>query len=440
MSACIGSRCRVRDRRVPRRAPMGRKQRKPQIVRTLASVSVFAIVFALSPPKGAVAQSPEELQEELFDLKSSLDLSDQRREKAIADLDRVEAQIRDLEAEIDSNSVDIATAESAVQTSKRRIGNWARQMYQRPMSQMLPLLESDNINEIVVSQYYLSRTLNQDANALEAYEDAKQNHSDQQARLLEHRAELEQKKRDREKWQLIIDQSISREQELASQLQQKLSTLQSTGSVPWSSLALCPQAPRTGVPGPWILEDWAVWTLKSLAMRTKIPERDVVTREHIIALVAFAWGEGGGIQNHRGMFNPLNTNGWWRLFPELGGRPSGRGTDDWPTFDAGIEASARALTSKTQGRLGIVLTKPATTASDFFAALASHELYPGNKNWSADDKRHVLKYASLTQRVTENYNRYAGEVMQAAGQVVVGTPRAPTGWSIPGSLDATLSC
>ncbi|MCC7075684.1 MAG: hypothetical protein IT198_01025 [Acidimicrobiia bacterium] len=385
-------------------------------------------------------QTPEQVQEELFELKASLDIADQRREKALADLDRVEAEIRDLEAEIEANSVEIATAESAVQANEARIGRWARQMYQRPLSQVLPFIESENLNEVVLTRYYLSRTLNRDADAMAAYEQAKQGHSDVQADLLSKKAELEQKKRDREKWRLIIDQSIAREQELSSRLQTTLSTLMSTGAVPWGALATCPQAPQTGVPGPWILEDWAVWTLKSVAMRTGIPEPQVVTREHIIALVAFAWGEGGGIQNHRGMFNPLNTNGWWRLFPELGGRPSGRGTDDWPTFDAGVEASARALTSKTQGRLGIVLTKPNTTAADFFTALASPELYAGNKNWSADDKQHVLKYASLTKRVTEDYNRYAGEVLQAQGQVVVGTPRTPTGWSIPGALSAPLTC
>lgn len=410
----------------------------------------MSYILATSVPANAVTgnHAPIALQtsdvdrteQELFDLKASLDISDARREKALADIDKVQAEIQDLQTAIDRAGVDIATAQSSVKASADRIKQWARQMYKQPLSQALPLVATDNFHDIMVSRYYLSRTLHKDSDSLARHNEARQKHSEAEAELLTKKAELEQAKRDRERWQQIVDESIAAETTMASQLQAKLTQLQSSGTVPWGTIATCPQAPRTGVVGPWILEDWAVWTLKSIAMRTQTPQDNVVTREHIIALVAFAWGEGGGIQGHKGQFNPLNTNGWWRLFPELGGVPSGRGTDDWPTFDAGVEASARALTSKTQGRLGQVLVKPNTTASDYFMALASPELYAGNKNWSADDKQHISTYVSLTQRVTQNYDRFAGEVMRSSGQQVIGVPRLPTGQGVPGSLDSPLAC
>ena len=90
-----------------------------------------------------------------------------------------------------------------------------------------------------------------------------------------------------------------------------------------------------------------------------------------------------------------------------------------------------------------MLIRRDTTMADFFEALASHERYAGNFNWSEDDKKHVPKYLSLQSRVTTQYERYAGEIMRAYDQVVTGTPRTPSGMSAPGSpelLGAPLTC
>ncbi|MBX7160226.1 MAG: hypothetical protein K1X95_08035, partial [Acidimicrobiia bacterium] len=200
-------------------------------------------------------------------------------------------------------------------------------------------------------------------------------------------------------------------------------------------------APKTGLEGPWTLEDWAAATLKSLALRMGRPVGEVLTHEHIVALIAFAWGEGGGTNNHKGWFNPLNTNGWTRLFPELQGRSSGFGTDDWPTFDAGVEATARALTWRTQNRTAKTLLLPNSTANDFFVALRSAGSYEGNKNWSANDAAQAGKYNSILGSIAVNYNKYAGTVLQASGQTIPpGLPRVPTGLGPPGFAEMPMGC
>ncbi len=404
----------------------------------LAALSLFTNHAAAA---GLPAAGPRASQEQdLLDLKSNLDAAEARQSQARSDLDRIAAQIQDANADITRTRVAVAEAESAVRVRRERITGLVKELYARPLTGLLTVLSAKSLNEYVVAQQYLERAVRRDAGALDDYEAARAEQNRLQGELVDKRRALEDVKRRRDKWQRILDGSVQQQQLLVADLERRLAQAKATNTLPWGTIANCAEAPRTGVPDPQNLEDWAVWTLKSLAMRTGRQPQDTVTREHIVALVAFAWGEGGAIQGHRGQYNPLNTNGWWRLFPELGGRASGMGTDDWPTFDAGVEASARAITAKTQSRLGSVLVNPSSTAADFFGALASPEAYPGNKNWSANDKLHVGKYASLTSRVNSGYTKYAGEPLRAAGQVLTGIPRPPTGQSLPGSLQAALAC
>ena len=411
--------------------------------RVLISIAVsafLAVAGAISwPLQPAHAQTPEQMAQELLELQDTLARSELDREKALADLSRLEAEIADTSAEIEAARRDVAESQSAIVHRKGRIKREAASLYRQPVGDVALMLTSNTLNEYVVSQKYLVDLLSDDAGALVSYRDAREQQQQLEASLLAQRRNLDAAVERKLKWQEIVDQSIIREQQMIGEIEKKLVLARQAQVLPWGTFPGC-LLPETGVPGPHNLEDWAVWTLKTIAARGGLDPSVTVTREHIIALIAFAWGEGGGIQGHRGKYNPLNLNGWTRVFPELGGIRSGRGTDDWPSFDSGVEASARALTSRQYSRLRMQLADSTSSSEDFFLALAFPSAYAGNKNWSANDALHIGKYASLTARVRSNYAKYAGEPLRAAGQTLSGPVRAPSGASVTGVHGDMLAC
>lgn len=177
---------------------------------------------------------------------------------------------------------------------------------------------------------------------------------------------------------------------------------------------------KSGLNPPYIVEQFIEHTLKAIAQKTNKPTEDVATQEHIVALIAFAGAEGGGVNGNQGQFNLFNT----KLADEdLGGSTysTDNGKDDetmnYPTFDQGIEATARTMVSnKYQSRLIAVLTQKGTTAEQFMETLTYYDRYPGNKAWAgaSDPKQggnpvtYLQTQLSLVRSVRENYAARAG--------------------------------
>ncbi len=125
---------------------------------------------------------------------------------------------------------------------------------------------------------------------------------------------------------------------------------------------------QSGVAGPYTLEEFMIHSLKALALAKGVSEEDAVTEQHVIALVAFAIGEGGDIQN-RNVFNPLNHG----KMPGDNGTLTGDGSSGfvrYDTFDDGVDATARVLNGTHQQRLAAALTDPNTSAEDVMYALS----------------------------------------------------------------------
>lgn len=166
--------------------------------------------------------------------------------------------------------------------------------------------------------------------------------------------------------------------------------------------------------GPFILEMFAIHILKALAQKTDKPEEDFVTKQHVIALVAFALGEGGDI-NNQSVFNPMNLG---LSADDLPTKKWGAGTDgtqSYASFDVGIEAYARQFLTDNQDRLGIVLSKKDSTAADFMYALTHYEKYKGNAFWAAASLGNPDAYyqgrLDLVKSVKNNYEKTAGLII-----------------------------
>ncbi len=167
--------------------------------------------------------------------------------------------------------------------------------------------------------------------------------------------------------------------------------------------------------GPFILEQFAIHILKASAAKLNKPEEDLVTKQHVIALVAFAIGEGGDI-NNASVFNPLNLS--YKsddivAIPWLG--DGGGGEQAYKTFDQGVEAYARQINMGYQSRIGKVLSKKDTTAADFMHAITYYKEYRGNLAWAeasiADPDAYYNKRMEYVRMVRNNYEKTAGFVI-----------------------------
>ncbi|HSX15589.1 MAG TPA: hypothetical protein VLF40_02255 [Candidatus Saccharimonadales bacterium] len=181
---------------------------------------------------------------------------------------------------------------------------------------------------------------------------------------------------------------------------------------------------NSGLQPPYILEQFMIETLKDIAHKEGKPESDAVTQQHVIALLAFAWGEGGGITNND-FWNPFNTG---INAPDLtvGGVHVTNGVQAFKSFDAGVEATARSMTGSTQGRLGLTLTDPNTTAMDFLNSWLDFPPQPpyptGHYPWAeASDPSskyyqptYRQDHVNLINQATQNYVNMASTIMRGA--------------------------
>jgi hypothetical protein len=148
----------------------------------------------------------------------------------------------------------------------------------------------------------------------------------------------------------------------------------------------------SGLQPPYIMEQYVIEILKYIADFKQVPREDVVTPEHTLALLAWAWGEGGDI-NNSSVFNLFNTSAL-RNDPEAmpyaaGGRD---GRLAYANFDTGIKATAGNILGGTSeqpdrySRVWQTLLDRNSTAEDVLYAYAHYTQYPGNGWWAAQNE------------------------------------------------------
>lgn len=162
----------------------------------------------------------------------------------------------------------------------------------------------------------------------------------------------------------------------------------------------------SGLKPPYILEQFAIETLKDVAAKRGVPETSTVTEEHVVGLIAFMFGEGGDIMNGD-IFNPLNSG---INAPELlATANAGDGLQSFKSFDAGVEATARTIVGGYQSRLADALVQPSSTAQDFMSALSYWYKYPGNQPWAEASRGNEDNYfQDRLQLISQVRSDYAG--------------------------------
>jgi N-acetylmuramoyl-L-alanine amidase len=195
----------------------------------------------------------------------------------------------------------------------------------------------------------------------------------------------------------------------------------STGKKPSSGTENDGTVRATGIGAPYIVEQFAIEVLKTVAQKRGVSEADTVTEEHVVALVSFIHMEGGDIANRSSIFNPLNTG---LNAPELlDGAAAADGTQSYKSFDAGVEAMARTMVGSNQARLADTVIIPNSTAEEFFTALALWNNYEGNWPYAGasviggynkdgtPDPKYLQHALDLLKNVRESYVDRAGTVL-----------------------------
>jgi hypothetical protein len=174
---------------------------------------------------------------------------------------------------------------------------------------------------------------------------------------------------------------------------------------------------NSGLKAPFILEQFAIETLKDVADKSKTPRESVVTKEHVLALLGFMYGEGGDINNKSSVFNILNTG---INAPDLvDGAHRGDGVQAFKSFDAGVEGTARTIVRPQYSRMLDVLVNPTSKAQDFAYALSYYMKYPGNALWAEASKppktdSYYQRELGFISAMQKNYTERAS--------TIIGTP------------------
>jgi len=179
----------------------------------------------------------------------------------------------------------------------------------------------------------------------------------------------------------------------------------------------------TTLQAPYSLEDFVVELLRDIAAKEKVPESSTVTQQHVLALVAFAQGEGGNLTNND-IYNPWNT-GYIGADLQPVGNHSSSGLQSYGSFNDGVEATARVMTGTGgsngyQTRLGTILSQPNTNAQDVMKTLTYYQDYPGNLAWAEASMppKQESYYQDRLQLITStqtNYNHIASFIIGPPG-------------------------
>lgn len=178
----------------------------------------------------------------------------------------------------------------------------------------------------------------------------------------------------------------------------------------------------SGEQPPYYLEDYVINILKDVAKKLNVPEESAVTQEHVTALIAWAYAEGGNIAN-TGAFNIWNTG--LLIRPDLvAGATNASGVQAFKSFDAGVEANAISVVSGNQNRIGKIITQPNSTAEQVIHAVAYYDETSGDQAWAwgprPNEPAQVLEYnhtyyintmTSTLRQTRSQYSKYAGVVL-----------------------------
>jgi uncharacterized protein YbdZ (MbtH family) len=139
---------------------------------------------------------------------------------------------------------------------------------------------------------------------------------------------------------------------------------------------------------PYYLEEFAIQVLEDVASKMGVAQSQAVTQEHVVALVAWFWEEGGDIDDgppnqavnpYPDLFNPLNTS---INDPSIEQTYGPAGVESFLSFDDGVEGTARTIVGSLQNRIADALTNPSTTAEQVMDAIANYQDYSGNQAWA----------------------------------------------------------
>jgi hypothetical protein len=217
---------------------------------------------------------------------------------------------------------------------------------------------------------------------------------------------------------------------------------------------------NSNVQPPYYLESFVINVLDDIAQIENVPTSDTVTQDHVVALVAWGYAEGGNIAN-TDIFNIWNTG---LDDPSLlAGGASGDGVQSFASFDDGVSAAADTMTEPQFSRLAQTLVQPDSTAGQFMQALTYFQNFNGNVAWAEADQNgnyqgtnytQAAYLQALTDELTqtstnyaemasveigpgqENTNHYSG-ALQYSGGVSDATSSATSGSGCTGS---SVSC
>jgi cell wall-associated NlpC family hydrolase len=191
-----------------------------------------------------------------------------------------------------------------------------------------------------------------------------------------------------------------------------------------STVVQGPDAWNSTVQPPYYLESFVINVLEDIAQVAKVPQTDTVTQEHVVALVSWAWEEGGNITN-TDIFNPWNTG---LDDPDLiAGGAADNGVQSFKSFDAGVTAATITMTGSYQNRLEKALTDPSSTAEQFMDALTYYQQYPGNQFWAQADQEDQPAYNALLMNVlSQTRSNYDQRASVEIGPGEEGTNHVPT--------------
>ena len=139
---------------------------------------------------------------------------------------------------------------------------------------------------------------------------------------------------------------------------------------------------------PYYLEEFAIQVLENVASKMGVAQSQAVTQEHVVALIAWFWLEGGDIDDgppnqavnpYPDLFNPLNTS---INDPSIEQTYGSSGVESFLSFDDGVEGTARTIVGSLQNRIADALTNPSTTAEQVMNVIADYQNYPGNQAWA----------------------------------------------------------
>ena len=191
------------------------------------------------------------------------------------------------------------------------------------------------------------------------------------------------------------------------------SNIGKVGTVNWQSNAQTP----------YYLEEFIINILEALASTTNHPESDALTKEHVIAMTAWAYAEGGNIAN-TDIFNVWNTG--IGVVPQyaylLQGGASASGVESFKSFNYGVDAMVISVTQSTQSRIGSILLNPSSSAQQVLDAIADYQNYPGNGEWAGNPQYQEL----LDQMLTQTSSDYAQEASVEIGPGQEGQSHVPT--------------